>query len=434
MSKTRTGNQALVRDINLKIVLGYIRERSPVSRAALATATGLNKTTVSSLVQRLLDLGLVVEVGAGKTEEVGRPGILLELDAKAGHFIGVEVGVDFVSVMITDFSTEVVWRAREATRRARAPQAVISRTVELIREGMEQAGLSDGDILGLGLGVPGLVDVPSGTLLFGPNLGWEDVPLRELIAGEFAFPVYVENEANIAALGESYFGAARGASSVVYVSAGVGLGGGIVLGGQVLPGAAGLVGEVGHMTILPDGLPCSCGNRGCWETLAGKDALFRRVKGAVASGKRTRLEEMTRGDLDGLTVALVTHAAREGDEVAIGALERTGTYLGIGLANLVNVFNPEVVVFGGPLSQASEFLLPALEDELEQRALRWPLESARLRVASHRRDACVWGGIATVHKRVLSEPVETVGGKRQAEVTVSQPARQVNAYWAGRET
>jgi glucokinase-like ROK family protein len=404
MLKTRTGDQALVREINLSIILNALRDHSPASRAALAAVTGLNKTTVSSLVQQLIDGRFVSERGAGKPEDPGRPGILLELNPKAGRIVAAEIGVDFISAMAANFAVEIVWRHQEPTDPAAGQDRIIERVCTLIQEAIRQTGSAESAVLGLGLGVPGLVDVASGMLLFAPNLGWRDVPLRQFLEARFDMPVYVDNEANMAAMGESYFGVARGARTVLYVSAGVGLGGGIVFDQRLMPCAAGFVGEVGHMTLIPEGPPCKCGNRGCWETLVSQGAVFRRVRRALSAGTESRLSEYTQGDLDALTIPLIVQAARADDRVARDALEETGLYLGIGLANLVNALNPEIVVFGGILSLAAEFIMPVVQRVIGERALRWSVQSMRLRVSAHGADACVMGGIATVYHQILSQP------------------------------
>lgn len=405
MNRAQAADQTLVRQINLSIILNALRLQSPISRARLARATGLNKTTVSSLVQELIDTGFVTERGAGRTGSAGRPGILLELNPRAGGIIGAEIGVDFISVIITNFAAEVIWRHFERSGSDHSQERVIPRFVEIVRQGIAETRNHFDEILGLALGVPGLVEVSSGTLLFAPNLRWRDVPLRAMLEKEFEFPIYVHNEANLAALGESYFGAARDAGSVLYVSSGVGLGGGIVLDGQLIPGAGGFAGEIGHMTMVPDGLSCNCGNRGCWETLVSQESVFRRVREAIADGQHSLLVELTDGDLSLLTIPLVVRAAEEGDRVALAALEETAIYLGIGIANLVNALNPEVVVFGGILSLAAEFLMPIMRRVIDERALRWTAVPVRLLVAAHGFDACVMGGIAIVYQHVLSQPV-----------------------------
>ena len=405
-SRTRTGDQALVREINLSIILNALRDQSPRSRASLASGTGLNKTTVSSLVQQLIDGHFVSEVGVEKSDEGGRPGRLLELNPAAGTIIGAEIGVDFILVLVTDFAAQVLWRQEERTVHDSGQEAILSRTLDLISAAIAHTAGAEGEVLGLGLGVPGLVDVASGTLLFGPNLGWRNVRLREQLAAAFSFPVYVDNEANMATLGENYFGVARGAKSVLYVSAGVGLGGGIVLDGRVLPGAVGFAGEVGHMTMEPDGRPCNCGNHGCWETLVSQEAVFRRVQTALAAGAVSSLPAV-KGGLEALTIPLVAEAARNGDRVARAALHDTAVWLGVGLANLINALNPEIIVFGGILSLASDCLLPVVAEVIRERALPWPAAATQVLTAAYGADACVMGGIATVYHQILSQPFNT---------------------------
>ena len=196
--------------------------------------------------------------------------------------------MDFISVILTDFAARVVWRHHEFIH-SRNQAAVLERTLAIVAEAWAHTRAQGQSILGLGLGLPGLVDVSTGTLLFSPNLGWTEVPLRRLLEAKFPFPIYIDNEANLAALGESYFGAARGCDFVLLVSCGVGVGAGIVLNRQLLAGAAGLAGEVGHMTIDPHGPRCNCGNTGCWETFVSQWAVFRRIQAAVIAGRPTRL-------------------------------------------------------------------------------------------------------------------------------------------------
>jgi predicted NBD/HSP70 family sugar kinase len=180
----------------------------------------------------------------------------------------------------------------------------------------------------------------------------------------------------------------------------VGMGGGIVLHKQLLQGNSGFAGEIGHMTIDPSGDQCNCGNFGCWETLVSQSVVFERIRAAHGRGVKTNLSDR----LDRLVFADVVDSARQGDVAAIGALDETGRQLGIGIANLVNALNPEIVVFGGILSLAKEFLLPAMKAEIDCRALRWSRENTRIEIAENGTGACMIGGVATVYHRMLSQP------------------------------
>ena len=221
---------------------------------------------------------------------------------------------------------------------------------------------------------------------------------------EYDFPVYVDNEANLAALGETYFGAARGVRHLLYVFTGVGLGGGIVLDGHLSLGATGIGSEFGHMTMDVDGLPCNCGNRGCWETLASQEALFRRVRLALAMWREQPRRPARKPDRRRASSRRPRMATRRDWP----RWRRPGRYLGIGIANLVNALNPETVVLGGALSEASEFLLPAIKAAICGGALRWSAEAMRLMVAAHGADACLIGGAARVYEAILSHPLQTM--------------------------
>ncbi|RME75574.1 MAG: ROK family protein [Chloroflexi bacterium] len=407
----RTGSQALVREINLATIMRHLHLHGPVSRASLAEMTGLNKTTVSSLVQELLEYGLLRETGLS-TRGTGRPAVLLELNPDGGYFISAEIGVDFISIICANFAATILWRHRENISPRQEQQTILNRLLDLLDEAANLVRQKKGPLLGVALAAPGLVDRQTGTLLFAPNLKWRDVPLRELLQTRFDCPLFVENEANLAALGEYYFGPETGSRKLLYISAGVGLGGGLVQDGQLDRGASGFGSEFGHMTMDPEGEPCNCGNRGCWETQVSQSALFRDIRQAISAGQTSILTRMTGGNLDRLNVPLVVEAARAGDPVTLSALHRVGRYLGIGLASLVNALDPDRIVFGGILSLAADFLLPAMTAEIRQRALPYLRGSqpAQVAIARYGVDACVMGGVAVCHQLIVNQPAIVEAG------------------------
>jgi glucokinase-like ROK family protein len=403
----RTGDQALVRQINLAVIMYHLRENAPISRAALAEITGLNKTTVSSLVRELIDRNFVREVGyesPGHGKGAGRLAMLLSLNPEAGYIVSIEIGVDFMMVVCTDFAPQFIWQHKESIDPDMGQQVILDRLLALLYQAQNIGSEACNSVLGVAVGVPGLVDQASGTLLFAPNLRWENVPLSSRLQGFVEAPLIIENEGNLAALGEHFFGAARGYNEVLYISAGVGLGGGIVHNGQVFNGVTGFGAEFGHMTMDPEGEICNCGNRGCWETQVSQRALFRYLRRCEGQGNETILTEMTKGNLGALTVPMVVEAAQDGDRLALQSLKVLGHHLGIGIASLVNALNPELVVFGGILSLASEYLIPVIEDEIRQRALRWNRDAINVIVAQHGQEACVMGGVARVFQAVLATP------------------------------
>ncbi len=400
----RPGNQALVREINLSTIITHLYKHAPVSRSALAEITGLNKTTVSSLMQELLSYKFVREIGLSSAG-TGRPAMLMALDPAAGFIVSCEIGVDFILVICSNFAAEVIWRQQETIEPGTKQEAIIANVLAFLRQGIAVGRQAYGILLGVAVGVPGLVDQETGALLFAPNLTWQDVPLRTILENDLQLPVFVDNEANMAALGEYYFGAAQDYDEVLYISAGVGLGGGMVRYGQLVRGVAGFAAEFGHMTMDPEGKPCNCGNRGCWETQVSQAALFALIRQAIVEqGQVSALFELDGHHLRKLTMSMVVDAARADDPVALLALTQMGRHLGIGIASLLNALNPKLVVFGGVLSLAGEFLLPAVNAEVQRRALPWNERGARIVLAQHGFEASVMGGVATVYQAVLAQP------------------------------
>lgn len=403
-SHPRTGDQTLVREINLSLILQQLREHAPLSRAGLAEATGLNKTTVSSLVQELIDNRLVHEIGYDSSGP-GRPAMQLELNPQAGIVLSAEIQVDAINVIRTDFTAAVEWQRTVHTTHDMRCQQIVELTLTLLHEAADARTPQSGELLGLALGVPGLVDQSTGYLILAPNLGWHDVLLSETLRESFPdVPIYIDNEANFAALGEHFSGCAQAYDDVLYLSAGAGLGGGMIRAGQLFRGKSGFAGEFGHMTLDPQGQLCGCGSRGCWETLASESALYRYIQQAAEAGAPTPLSALTQGDFSQLTPRLVLKAAGRGDPVALAALEKVGRWLGVGAASLVNALDPELVVLGGSLSAAADYLLPPMRTEIAAHAIGRAGSPTEVRAAAHSADACVMGGVAAVIEHILTRP------------------------------
>jgi glucokinase-like ROK family protein len=404
MAIQATADQGFIRKLNTAVVLDILRRYAPLSRAELAARTGLNRSTVSIIVNSLIEEGFVQETDL-QSSKIGRPGMLLVLNPKGGFAVGVEIGVDFISVILTDFVANVLWRQRRLSDPAEDQIRILDRACEMTQTAID-AGLEQGlRPLGIGIGVPGLVDIHQGKLVFAPNLKWTNVPLRLMWSQRFDQPIFVENEANAAALGEYYFGVARGMENFIYLSTGIGLGGGVLIDGKLFRGSSGYAGEVGHMTVDPEGDLCGCGKRGCWETKVGPRAVLKRVRKILANGPPAITKDLAGGDLDCITFDIVVKAARAGDPVALEALQEVGKYLGIGVVNLVNIFNPELIVLGGALSLANDFLLPVIRSTVCESALKPPCENIHFEASAHGADACVMGAVALVLDDILREPV-----------------------------
>jgi len=243
----------MLRKINLSAIMNYVRIDAPISRSTLAKKTGLNKATITRLVGELIARNIVKEVGL-ESNGIGRPSMNLILNPDAGFMIGVEIGVDFINVLGTDFSPKEIFHVVDKT----SVDLSVDEVLELMNKRINQAveickREVGGNFLGLAIGVPGLVDYDEGKLLFAPNLKWQNVELKKRLSALYDAPIIIDNEANLAAFGEYFFGSAYQHPDVLYLSAGVGLGGVILHGSELLRGVNGMAGELGHITVLPDG-------------------------------------------------------------------------------------------------------------------------------------------------------------------------------------
>ena len=333
---------------------------------------------------------------------IGRPGIALRLKPDGGAVIGVEIGVGFISVILTDFTANILWRDRVVFSQDIAQDEVFSQAEALIETAIEIPRDNKGRLLGIGVGVPGLVDVPKGELLFAPNLGWRNVSLRLKWHQKFNLPVYVENEANLGALGEYYFGVGRSVDNFIFLSSDVGLGGGIIINGKLFKGARGLAGEIGHIQRDPNGERCGCGRIGCWETQVGPRAVLQRVNRAIESLSRENNDGVFPYS-DSLTFNQVVDCAMEGNQVCLSAIQEVGKYLGEGIADLANIFNPEMVVIGGAFAYGQEILLSIINEIVSQESLPSINQSVDVAFSDHGADACVLGAVAIVLDDILRE-------------------------------
>jgi len=378
-------------------------ENAPVSRIELARLTNLNKATVTNLINDLLKNKFIREIGETMNKRAGRREVLLALNPQRGCFLSAEIGVGFISIICTNFAAEVIWRQRKPIEDLR-PEFLLKETAMLLKKARRIGERKCGPLQGLAIGIPGLIDQKSGTLIYAPNLNWRNVEVLPFFQKHFKVPVFIDNEATFAALGEKFFGVAKGFNNVLYISAGVGIGGGLIINGHLFNGASGYASEFGHMTMDPGGRPCACGNTGCWETQASQAALFRKIKEAISGGEVSIIKETAGGDLDDLCLPDIVEAAEKNDAVALAALEKIGVFLGIGIDTLIKAFNPELVVFGGILSLAGRFLLPAINDELKKRGMPERADETPVVLAQYGSDAAVMGGIAKIFQTILANP------------------------------
>ena len=287
--------------------------------------------------------------------------------------IGIDMGGTNIRLaLVTDDGT-IITSARHKTSAQEGKDSVIARlssaASELIAEGQ-----GHGTVIGVGIGAPGLIE--NGVVRCSPNLpGWNDVPFQRILGEALALPVILENDANAVAYGEKSTGAGKGLNSLICITLGTGVGGGLILDGKIWRGAFGMAGEVGHIVVEPDGNKCSCGNRGCLETYASATGIVRTARDTVNKGDAS-------WDIGTLTTETLEGAARGGDKAAASLFAGAGRYLGIGIASLLHILNPEAVILGGGVARAWDLFYPSLSEEIKQRCFKEIAERTRILPAS----------------------------------------------------
>jgi len=299
----------------------------------------------------------------------------------SSHYIGVDLGGTTLTAAAVDMASgDIRGRRQVPTLAIEGPEAVMARMAQLIEDVIDATGLPREQIGAVGIGVPGVLDMERGYTVFLCNMPttWPQVPLQATIEDRVGLPCFIINDVRAFTLGEKTFGAGHGVETIVCMAIGTGIGGGIVVNGQLHLGISGTAGEVGHQVIDSYGPPCACGSRGCLETLASGAAIRAMALKAITQGVTTQITDIVGSDLNAVTPEVIAQAAREGDPVACDIYERAGFYLGIGVANLITVISPRMVIIGGGVAQAGELLLDPLRRTVIDRVRLTPMDQVQI--------------------------------------------------------
>lgn len=402
----RGGKPEDVRRHNLGTLLGHVHESGPLSRAELTLRMGLNRSTIAGLVAQLADLGLVEEAAPVPAPVArpgaGRPSLVVGARRDAAHVLAVDIGVDRLAVALVGLGGQVIARRRRRGSAARSPVAA-ARSIRRLADAMlADAGRGDDGtggspcrIVGMGVALPGVVRHEDGLVRFAPNLGWVDEPFGAVLQHELGATigparVQVANDADLGVLAEHLRGAAVGYDDVVFLAGETGVGGGCIVGGRPLLGAGGYAGELGHLPLVPGGRACRCGARGCWETEIGGPAIARALGMPNAGSQELRK---------------AVQAAAAGGSQALDGVARA---LGVGIAGLVNLLNPRLIILGGLLSGVFAATEATVLESLGASALRAPAEQVHLVGPRLGNDAVLVGASELAWEDLLSDPVSAL--------------------------
>jgi predicted NBD/HSP70 family sugar kinase len=391
-----------VRRANLSAIVRELHTGGPASRSELVGRTGLTRSAIRALIGELSAADLVVEERAAPAGVPGRPSPVVCLNPDGAVVLGLEIAVDSIAAALVGLGGHVFERIRVDRPSGHSSIESIAADLAELASGLRARRPKDETLVGVGVAVVGVVRRSDGFVSTAPNLGWRNAPLGAALseALSVAVPISVANDADLGALVELRRGAAVGYHHILFISGEYGVGGGIIVDGQPLTGAAGYGGEVGHLPVNPNGSPCRCGSVGCWETEIGEAALLRMAGRPTGGG---------RGEVDAML-----EEAETGSPAALSALDHVGRWLGIGLAGLVNIFNPELIVLGGLFGRIHPFVGPVLEHELDRRALDAPRRLVRVVPATLGVDAPLLGATELAFEPLIADPAGWFAPRRRS--------------------
>jgi predicted NBD/HSP70 family sugar kinase len=348
------GNRDLIKAMNRSLVLNTLRREGVLSRTQLTEKSGLSVGTVSQIITELISRQWIIEIGEGDYTG-GRRQTLIRLNPEAGSAIGLKLMEDRVACTMTNMEGKSLYYRDYAYRFDGDPQAISSKLHEIVQDTLNSTTAPHGQLLGVGIGLAGIIYPQPGIVHYSPFFGWRDVPLAQMIQAQLLVPVYIENDVNTLTISEQLFGAGRHQENFIVATIGRGIGLGIVINHQLYQGVKGGVGEVGHITMLPDGPACSCGKRGCLEAVASDPAVVQYV------------QERLPGSAKALhTLSNIVAAAQAGNAVCREALARSGELFGIALSTIINILNPQLCVLSGEGIAAGDFRLKPMYDALKK--------------------------------------------------------------------
>ncbi|MDM8528538.1 ROK family protein [Anaerolineales bacterium HSG24] len=400
-------NSRTIRSNNLQAILLALLHHKHISRIRLAELTSLSTTTITNLITELLKQGIVAEEGTNAIKQrsgAGRPRMSLRLVPESRYAIGVHIGVGSVKVAVTDLRANILTSLSLSHPLDRSAVDVLAEIAQLVQQAITQLNIDPQNIIGVGVGASGLVNPDTGVNLIAPNLGWRDVAIKRVLSEHLTLPICVDNNVRAMALGESLFGSVPDVRLLAFVYVRIGVGAGFVIDGQLYRGSGAGAGEIGHTTMMPDnGERCHCGNTGCLETLISEPAIMKLAHVLAKQDEHGLLANHFR-QVERPTIEQVFAAARDGDVPTQNMLAERARYMGVALSNLINIFNPELIVFGGIFSQGYNLLLPTVEATIRQRTFADLGQRVKFQPTYHKKNSGMVGSAALALTTFFYQP------------------------------
>jgi len=403
-TKEPKGNAVYINRLNKIKILGLIRDYSTISRAELVTKSGLSAPTVTRIVNSLInDEKLVLSVGMGSSNG-GRPPVMLKFNGQKNYVIGVDLGATAIRGVLSDLNGNFLEEIEIQTRLDAGFDEIMEDVANLI---LELAGSKKKSarsfVYGVGIAVAGLVDMNKNIIEYSPVFNWNQVDIVNVLKDKVDLPVIFDNVTRLMALGGLCYGKGQRSRNFICVNVGYGIGSGIIVNGELLTGSNGFAGEFGHMTIDKESdIQCSCKKYGCLEALASGKAIALTAQSRLARGQKSLLNELSEGDLSSVTTKMVAEAAIQGDEMALNVFKRAMEYIGIGVANLVNLFNPEMIVIGGGVSMAGDIFFEDIKEVVAKHVMQSGFKELNIYPVAYGENAAIMGAFALILNKVLN--------------------------------
>jgi predicted NBD/HSP70 family sugar kinase len=404
-------------------ILRLIHSGANYSRLDIARKTGLSPALITSIVRNLIARQFVIEAHA-VSSMVGRKPVPLEVRSDAGFLIGVDIGAYYSHVVVTDMRGQIVYKEQAETGIPDGRVRVLQRVFECVHRAIEASKVSRERILGIGIAHSGVIDTQNGLVLSFPRPGqlvqWKNVPLQAIFEKEFHLPCLLEDSVRTMATAERHFGLGRDVDDFLFVEVGMGIGAAVFFEGKLYRGGGGKAGEFGHITVDENGPLCSCGNNGCLESVASCAAIIQAGRMAIERGVDSRIRDLALGDLNRISIEVIAQAAAENDSLAFRVLQEASSYIARGLADLVNLLNPRLIIFGGALFRAAPQLLDdPLRRIIRQRSLEKSANDVQLRVSPLGAEAGALGAARMIADRALRGLYLQTSGE---QVAATEPA------------
>lgn len=393
-----------IKNFNKHSAVDLIRFASTgVSRTNLAEQMGLTRAAVTLIINDLIENGIILEAES-RAIPSGRPPVVLEINPKRGLVAAIDMGATHIGIAVADFSAKIIEETFSIFDIQCGPQECLLEANRMLEALLTRCGIERTELMALGVGVPGPVSTDAGTVIAPPIMpGWDGYPIRDTLEKEWGCPVSLNNDAELGALGEWAYGAGRGERNLAFIKVGSGIGAGLIINQQIYGGTTGSAGEIGHLTIDENGPLCTCGNHGCLEAFAGGHAIASQARKLVESGKRTLLSNIPH---ENLTAQEVAKAARRGDLPSQDIIMRAGTFIGIAIAGLVNLFNPGAVIIGGGVAQSGDLLTTSIRQAVRERSLRASEQNVNITTAMLGRRSSLIGATVQAVNIAIHDAIE----------------------------